>query len=402
MSAAASGQPRLHVLMLNHNVVWRSTFFRAFYFARELADLGHDVTVATISAHRRMRVDAYDLEGVRIVETPDWGIGLARTGWDPFDALWRRRRFLGTAFDVVHGFDCRPAVLVPSLALARRGTPWVSDWADCWGGDGGAVSQRKSWIGRVAFRRPETWLEESFRHRARAVTVTSRTLEARATALGIPAARVHYLPSGANVRTIPVGERIECRRSIGVAGDGPVACFVGFVQYDLELAIRAFAVARAAVPAARLLLVGPRNREAARLVRDLGVADQIVDFGPRPFPEIPAFLGAADVLLLPMSDNLMNRARGPIKLGDYLAAGRPIVANPVGDLVDVFRADDVGLLAGQTPEEFGAAIAELLSDAPRASHMGATARRVAVDKYAWRRLAPALLDVYRKAAGGGM
>jgi len=103
-----------------------------------------------------------------------------------------------------------------------------------------------------------------------------------------------------------------------------------------------------------------------------------------------------------MSDNLMNRARGPIKLGDYLAAGRPIVANPVGDLVDVFRADDVGLLAGQTPEEFGAAIAELLSDAPRASHMGATARRVAVDKYAWRRLAPALLDVYRKAAGGGM
>jgi glycosyltransferase involved in cell wall biosynthesis len=381
--------------MLNHNVVWRSTFFRAFGFARELADLGHDVTVATISEARALRAETYVLEGVRIVETPDWGVGLARTGWDPWDSLWRCLRFRADDFDVVHGFDCRPAVLAPSLALAWRGVPWVSDWADCWGGEGGAISQRRSWIGRVAFRRPETWLEESFRYRA--VTVTSRTLEARATALGIPAARVRYLPSGANVRTIQVRDRTESRRAIGIAAKGPVACFVGFVQYDLDLALRAFAVARAAVPAARLLLVGPKNSEATRRVRELGLADHIVDFGPRPFAEIPTFLGAADVLLLPMSDNLMNRARGPIKLGDYLASGRAIVANPVGDLVDVFRRDDVGLLAGESPGAYGAALSALLVDRDRADRMGRRAREVAEEVYAWRHAAPRLLDVYHRA-----
>jgi hypothetical protein len=175
--------------MLNHNVVWRSTFYQAF-IARELADLGHEVTVATISRDRVLRAKTYDLEKVRIVETPDWGVSLARTGWDPWDTFFRCRKFLGETFDLVHGFDCRPVVLTPSLVLARRhGIPWVSDWADCWGGPGGAISQRKSWVGRVAFRPLETWLEEGFRHRARAVTVTSRLLEQRAQDLGCPRAR---------------------------------------------------------------------------------------------------------------------------------------------------------------------------------------------------------------------
>ncbi len=383
--------------MLNHNVVWRSTFYRAFYFARELADLGHEVTIATISERRRLRPDDYRLEGVHIVETPDWGSGLARTGWDPWDSAWRCRRFLGERFDVVHGFDCRPAVLLPSLALQRFGrVPWVSDWADRWGGDGGAISQRRSWVGRVAFRPFETWLEESFRRRARAVTVTSRTLLEHAVALGVPAASIHYLPSGANVRTVDVRDRIASRRALGLAEEGPVACFVGWVQYDLELAIRGFAVARARVPGSRLLLVGPHHDDAARIAADLGITSAVTDFGPRPFSEIPTFLGAADVLLLPMSDNLMNRARGPIKLGDYLASGRATVANPVGDLVEVFTRDEVGLLAGETSEAYGAAIASLLIDRKRCDAMGRRARAVAEERYAWAHLAPALLDVYRR------
>lgn len=396
MSVPAAPGP-LRVLMLNHNVVWRSTFYRAFYLARELVDLGHEVTIATISARGVLQPVTYDLEGVHVVETPDWGVSLARTGWDPWDALWRCRRFARGGFDLVHGFDCRPVVLVPSLALARRGIPWVSDWADCWGGEGGAISQRKSWIGRVAFRPFETWLEEGFRHRAAAVTVTSRTLHERALALGLPHERVHYLPSGANVRTVTVEDQASSRRRLGIPLDAPVACFVGWVQYDLELVIRAFAVARRMVPAAGLLLVGPRNREAARLVEELGLAEAVRDFGPRPFAEVPSFLGAADVLLLPMSDNLMNRARGPIKLGDYLAAGRATVANPVGDLVEVFGRDEVGVLAGATPEAYGSAIARLLADRGTCARLGSRAREVAEQRYAWRHLAPFLLNVYRSA-----
>jgi glycosyltransferase involved in cell wall biosynthesis len=391
-----SGARALRVLMLNHNISWRSTFFRAFYFGRELAALGHQVTLATISTDRFIRPRIRELDGVQLVETPDWGRGLARTGWDPWDAFWRVRHFSRQRFDLVHGFDCRPAVLVPSLAVARRrGIPWVSDWADCWGGEGGAASQRANWIGRIAFRPIETWLEEGFRHRAAAVTVTSRLLFERATGFGWP--QVRYLPSGANVSDVTPRPRDRCRAALGLPQESRVACFVGFVQYDLELVIRAFAVARRRVTAAKLLLVGPTNARARALAADLGLDGEIHDVGARPFAEIPDLLGAADLLLLPMSDNLMNRARGPIKLGDYLAAGRATLANPVGDLVEVFGEDGVGVLAEATPEAYGQAIAELLADPAACAAMGRRARAVAESKYAWSRLAPRLIEVYEHA-----
>ncbi|HVZ35020.1 MAG TPA: glycosyltransferase, partial [Polyangiaceae bacterium] len=124
------------------------------------------------------------------------------------------------------------------------------------------------------------------------------------------------------------------------------------------------------------------------------------DVGPKPFSEVESYLGAADVLLLPMSDNLMNRARGPIKLGDYMAAGRPIVANPVGDMVDAFRSEEIGLLAPDTPEAYGGAIAELLADPARADRLGRNARRAAERRYAWSVYAPTLEAVYDRALAG--
>ena len=390
----------MNILMLNHNVIWRSTFFRAFYFARELAARGHRVTVATISKDRLFTPRVSELERVTIVETPDIGVSLARTGWDPWDSVFRAAYFQRQDFDIVHGFDCRPVVLAPSLLL-RFGSRarWVSDWADWWG-RGGAISERKSWIGRVAFAPLETFLEERFRWLASQVTVTSRALYQRCLALNLRKDRVHYIPSGANVRTIQVRDRIECRQALALPRAAPIACFVGFVQYDLELVIRAFAVVHARMPAARLVLVGPPHKATRDLVKQLGLDQAVIDVGAQPFAAVESYLGAADVLLMPMSDNLMNRARGPIKLGDYMAAGRPIVANPVGDMVDAFRADDIGLLAADTPDAYGDAIASLLTDPERCAKLGSNARRAAEQRYAWSQYAPQLEAVYDRARAG--
>jgi len=387
----------MKILLLNHNVVERSTFYRAFYFCRELADWGHEVTLATVSRQNVLRPVVALREGVRVIETPDWGVSLARTGWDPWDTAWRVARFLGERPDLVHGFDCRPVVLGPSLALkALAHTPWVSDWADWWG-RGGAISLRKSWIGRVGFAPFETFLEERFRQFADQVTVTSRALAERALGLGIDRERVHFIPSGANVRTIPVLDQRSCRAELGLPADAPIACFVGFVQYDLALAVRAFAVARRSVPDALLLLVGPRNREAEQLIAELGLSGAVHSTGTLPFARVPVPMGASDVLLLPFSNTLTNRARGPIKLGDYLAAGRAVLANPVGDLVDVFQADDVGVLASDDAEGYGTALAGLLKDLEKTAWLGRTARQVAEQKYAWKQVAEKLIAVYRSA-----
>jgi len=105
----------MKILLLNHNVVERSTFYRLL-FRRELADCGHEVTLATVSRRNVLRPVVALREGVRVIETPDLGVWLARTGWDPW-TLPGGWRLFGERPDLVHGFDCRPVVLGPSLAL---------------------------------------------------------------------------------------------------------------------------------------------------------------------------------------------------------------------------------------------------------------------------------------------
>ena len=116
LSSRVATRPSLRILFLNHNIVRRGgTFYRAYHAARYLVRRGHTVTLLTISAERRWGFRREVSEGVEIIETPDllWGVG--RSGWDLWDAISRVMFLRGRQWDVVHAWDCRPAVILPAL-----------------------------------------------------------------------------------------------------------------------------------------------------------------------------------------------------------------------------------------------------------------------------------------------
>ncbi len=385
----------MKILMLNHNVKWRGTFFRAFHFARHLVRRGHHVTLVTISPDRRLRFERETLQGVEVWESPDLLAGPGRSGWDPYDTARRLFRLArADGFDLIHAFDCRPAVIFPALGLRRlKGRPLLSDWADWWG-RGGIVAERNRLL-RWSMGPVETFLEERFRSHAEAVTVTSRALQDRAVGLGLRRDRVHYLPSGSDVEGIRPLPKGESRRALGLPEKVPILGYVGFINYDLDCMIRAFPLVRERFPDALLLLVGQKSPVTERLRRECRIPDGIREVGVVPFPELSPYLAAADVLLLPFTDKICNIGRGPIKLGDYMAAGRPIVTHPVGDLRSVFEEDEpIGILAGEGPDGFARAVCTLLAEPERAERYGENARRLAEQKYAWARLAVRLEKIY--------
>jgi glycosyltransferase involved in cell wall biosynthesis len=69
-------------------------------------------------------------------------------------------------------------------------------------------------------------------------------------------------------------------------------------------------------------------------------------------------------------------------------------------MVDIFKNDDIGLLAPDAPEAYGGAITQLLSDPARSERLGANARRAAEKRYAWSLYAPQLEAVYDRARAG--
>ena len=386
----------MRILMLNHNTKWRGTFFRAFHFAKCLVRRGHAVTLVTVSAANRVQFRSETLHGVRIVESPDLLIGKGRTGWDPYDVL-RRILFLlrRDSFDLVHGFDGRPAVILPALALKKAcAVPLVSDWADWWG-RGGIIEERGMLV-RWTLGPLETFFEEHFRPHADGITVTSRALHDRAVSLGIPRSRVRHVPSGADIETIRPLPKGESRRLLGFPEDGKIIEFIGFINYDFDLLIRSFPRVQKEFPDVNLLLVGQSSPLTTKICKECGISRGILEIGIAPFEKLPVYLACADVLLLPFTDKICNIGRGPIKLGDYMAAGRPIVTQPVGDLRFCFdESAPIGLLAGNTTEEFARAICELLADPERADAYGRNARRLAEEKYSWDLVTDRLEEAYR-------
>ncbi|MBN1595730.1 glycosyltransferase, partial [candidate division FCPU426 bacterium] len=188
----------MQVLFLNHNVMWRSTYYRCYHLGRYLVKRGHQVTLYTIHPRRRLGVEEAYLQGVRVVQFPDlfWGIG--RSGWDPWDVWQRLRRLKKESYDLVHAFDSRPVVIHPALAAQRRGMPLVMDWADWWG-RGGVIEERSNPLIKLFFGAVETWYEEHFRRRTLGTTVISEALRERALRLGVRPETILKLTGGADV-----------------------------------------------------------------------------------------------------------------------------------------------------------------------------------------------------------
>ncbi len=379
----------MKILMLNHNVIWRSTFFRCYHFARYLVKKGHEVTIYTIHPKNRKSIEEINLQGVRVVQFPDLFWGMARSGWDFWDTWVRLRYLKNEKYDLVHAFDSRPVVIHPALDLKKRGIPLVMDWADWWG-RGGVIEERSNKLIKHLFGPIETWYEEHFRTQAMATTVISTALRERAIKLGVPEKSIVKITGGADVENFQPRDKNDCRKKLGISQEAKVVGFMGFVHYDLDLALKAFAEIYRKDQTAKLILVGKPSPMTKVIAQQEGCEKGILEYGILPYEEISDYMGAADVFLLPFANKQANIGRWPNKVGDYMAMARPIVSSPIGEMVHLFKSEDIGLLADPTPKDFADAAMNLMADRNLSQRLGEQARKAAEERYSWEHLTEVL------------
>jgi len=388
----------MNVLMLNHNAKESGTYFRCFHFARHLVRKGHEVTLLTCVTNRFKPQVEY-IEGVKVIGTPrfrrvaDFFVpGGLDTGF--LDILIRTGHTILAKYDIVHGFDHLPNVSFPSyLGKKFRNACFISDWCDWWT-RGGFPYERFRSKRRNEF---ETFLEEGIRKIADGVTVISSVLKERAESLGIPAQKIKLIPSGADVDNIRPLCKEEARRKLNLPQDAAILGFVGFVDVDVDLVIRAIKIISEQNPRARALIIGVKEK-AAQTAKELGVEDKVILAGIKPYSALPDYYAAADVLAMPLRDTLFNRARWPNKIGDHLAAGRPTVTHAVGDIKSLFQDHNIGLLAEtDSAEDFAGQVARLFDEPSIARRMGETARTLAEKELSWERMTASLEQFYVKS-----
>lgn len=170
-------------------------------------------------------------------------------------------------------------------------------------------------------------------------------------------------------------ERSEARSRLLVDRDAFTVVYAGmsFAHRGLDRLVTAFATA--AIPGARLYLVGGRPKEIAALheqVRRLAVEDRIVLVGPVSADVVADYLAAADLLAIP--DTITDVTASPLKLFEYMAMGRAIVSVDLPALREVVDDRAARFVRRGDIDDLRDALVELARDGARREAMGQHAR----------------------------
>jgi Glycosyltransferase len=223
------------------------------------------------------------------------------------------------------------------------------------------------------------------------VVVTSAGLAPRVRRM-VPRANVREWHFPSAPAAADPGEVMRLRRSLGIGPGGRVVLYSGtFEPYQgLAELIAAIPLVRQRVPEATFVFVGAERTES-ELATAAGHIEsgalRVVDRQPR--HEMPAYLAMADVLV-------SARAYGgnlPLKIFDYLAASRPIVATDIPTHRTVLSEERAVLVAPRT-EALADGILTVLRDPARAAGLAAAARQYAKTHLGWGRFVEAVADLY--------
>ena len=196
-----------------------------------------------------------------------------------------------------------------------------------------------------------------------------------------------------HLAVVPDGMRLPAQTPGPLPSD-PTVGYAGhlYAWKGVDVLLRALAL----VPAARGLVVGGHEKEpdierVKSLAQSLGIADRVTFTGLVEPAKVAEHLARAAVLVLPNpASAISTHFTSPLKLFEYMAAGRAIVASDLPSIREVLRDNEQALLvAPGDADALAASIRRLLDDRVLAERL-ARAAFAEAPKYTWARRAEKL------------
>ncbi|HEV8149995.1 MAG TPA: glycosyltransferase family 4 protein [Gemmatimonadales bacterium] len=226
----------------------------------------------------------------------------------------------------------------------------------------------------------------------------SRFARERYVARGYPAEKIRTIYNGFDPEAFAIERSpAEARRLLGL----PERVTVAYAGRIAELKrIDLLLDAAAATPELSWLLAGDsESAEAAPFVARAATLPNVTLLGYRAGTALAPALQAADILVIPPSAEPLQRFGStvlPLKVFQYLAAGRPLVVGDVADTAELLQQDATCLRV--PPDElppFVAAIRSLAEDPARRARLGSAARALA-QGLSWDARASRMLEYFRE------
>lgn len=375
-------------------------------FAQRIAAAGYDIDYVIFS-----RQPGPAWREIRWCGARAWVVGRsARTGvagavaskW--YELLADLRTFAKTLsgrYDIVQVRDKFVSGVLGVMAAKLRGrtfTYWLSyPFAECRIVDGREGNSRFPRLSIVGGTTAKWLLYRIILPLADHVFVQSEQMKSDVAAEGIDPAKMTAVPMAvsesllAHARQVPepgtvlyLGTLIRVRR--------------------LDTLLEALRLVHARHPGARLVFVGegdsPEDREfLERRTAELGLAGAVEFTGMLPMAEAHERVARAAVCVSPFYPIPILLSTSPTKISEYMALGRPVVANAHPEQSRIIAESGAGICVEWSAEAFAQAIIALLDDPAAAERMGALGRDYVRTHRIYPVVAPRVVAEYRRLLG---
>ena len=234
------------------------------------------------------------------------------------------------------------------------------------------------------------------------VFVTDQLKEYYTRRYRIPQEKATVINNGVDLEIFRPMDKQQSRRQLGIPEGPALLGFVGSLApwQGVNDAIRAMKILRERSVLCRLLIVGQGTEEARlrALVRELELSDRVIFAGAVHLEVVPVYISACDICLIPKRN--LTSGVSPLKLYEYMACARPIIATDVPGLEIVSKVGaGVNAQAG-SPESLADAIEELIQRKEEWNEMGRRGRLYVERHASWQSIAEKTMAFFKETLGG--
>lgn len=371
---------------------------RLYPIVRQMAADGHKVFVATgmpnypkgvvFPEYVGKRTMSEDIEGATVLRTSyhvaprnQSKLRMLLSYGTMMPALYRSGRRAGKV-DVVYVTSPPLFSAIPAMWLAKwSNAKLVVELRDLWPDEFISVGAAKEGSRIVKWVRK---IEREAYRRATLVVCTTNAFSDTVVERGVKRENTVLIPNGADIEVFrPLPSRNKAAEALQV-GEKFVVMYSGLLglKFGLDMLLDVAAILK---PHDDIVMVirgeGPKKADLVERVAKDGLTN-VVFGGEVPFPDVPYMVARADVCVtcLPPDDYLEKIIS--VKIFEYLACEKPVVASLRGEGARVITEGKGGLVvAPGDAQAMSNAILELKGDPERRREMGASGRQYVLENY---------------------
>ena len=212
---------------------------------------------------------------------------------------------------------------------------------------------------------------------------------------GIPSEITLVAPDGVDLSLFSVNlQKEKIKKELKIPPDKKIVCYTGHLYRWKGVPVLAQAM-KGLVDECLLYVVGGTPRDIIKFQEFISSNQipNIVVIGYIPPTQIPKYLAAADILVLPnTSEEAISRLyTSPLKLFEYMAAHRPIIASDLSSIREILNEENALLVKPDDPEALANGIRKALKDDEMSQRLARNALRD-VQFYTWEKRANKILE----------